>query len=150
MTHNNCAPPPNGLGVWRALAAGEVHNVLCPIHELAAALKISLGTDNITMTLLKEQLQGITPDKLASMNITIHYHKGVPGDLLWVPTGWMHCELSTTVALIYGVRKTMLAKHEQASANYESIIESMVAEKTDVTNYQSVLPFLQVEMEEER
>ena len=141
--HHNIAATPNGLGMWKLLQAGEVQNLMVPIADLVAAVKIAKGSDDpLTMANLRDDLKTITVERLAAMSIQLHHHKQTPGDLLWIPTGWLLAELCTSGVLIYGIRKSMLVQAPQAASNYENIIECLQAENIDVSNYSATMPFL--------
>ena len=129
--------------MWKLLQAGEVQNLMVPIADLVAAVKIAKGSDDpLTMANLRDDLKTITVERLAAMSIQLHHHKQTPGDLLWIPTGWLLAELCTSGVLIYGIRKSMLVQAPQAASNYENIIECLQAENIDVSNYSATMPFL--------
>ena len=49
----------------------------------------------------------------------------MPGQLLFVPTGWWTAERSNKSILIYGVRKSLCIASAQGARNFEASIEMM-------------------------
>ena len=144
--HHNIGHMPNGLDMWKLLQAGEVLNMMVSICDLVAAMKMVKGTDaSIKMTCLKDEFKNLTAERLSALQVRAYHHKQHPGDLLFVPPGWLHAELCVSGVLLYGLRKSVLLQAPEAGSNYESLIECMAADGAQVDNYKLALPFMKTD-----
>ena len=116
---------PNGLASLRLLCSGEILWVRAETRQLHAAMKMILAKDDVGgidgVAAYMKGLEAAGVEKLMDHGCKIMCCKQTPGQVLYIPVGWMCGEFCTKGVLIYGLRKTLIYASNHAQANYEAL-----------------------------
>ena len=122
---------PNGLAMWKFLAAGEVTWLIFETKVLVPALKISLGKDKLSITEVYTYLEDVGEKSLQELSDTgakPFYAVQSSNTMLFVPVGFIALEKCTKGVLVYGLRRTCVIREASAVANYEELMGTYVCD----------------------
>ena len=121
------APTPNGLGMFKALASGEVTVVLAEFTSLASAHRAIHGEEQqVSVDSARDLLKKASLEDLKAYHSVHHVKmrsvKLTPWQVLYVPVGWIVAEQASRGVLIYGARCTFAVRTIVAHETYEALI----------------------------
>lgn len=137
---------PNGMGMIKALCAGEVTWLMWDVAALAAALKeIDKATEPISIDTLTKRVQTFTKSDFAD----IRTHGCITrvaiqkmNTIMVIPAGYMVAQLSSAGVLLYGVRRTFLQQSDAAAARYEELIGCFEAANKDTVKMRETVELM--------
>ena len=132
------SPTPQGMGMLKILAAGEVTMYIMKLSEAAAYFQKKGKTLNADT--LPEILNTAAVDDLNAFcenGCQVFYVKQQKFEAVYVPAGYVLFERSSSAVLIYGLRKTVLLKGDPS--DYQGVIDFVKASNKDVSRYEQCL-----------
>lgn len=112
---------PNALHMLKILASGEVKWIFPQLTSLLCALRIMTKKDQFTLGEIREQLRGMTEEKLrklkadGSIMVAAFEH---PWETVYAQAGWYAVEESVKGVLVYGCRCTLVVKSQANHDQY--------------------------------
>ena len=131
------APTPQGLAMVKSLAAGETQMFLIKIADLAVAFKAQNVKANFESA---DTILAMTCEELNALigkGCPVYFVKMQKYDTVYVPTGFLVIERSSSAVLIYGLRKTLCLKGDAAS--YEAVIQFVKDSGKESARYEQCL-----------
>ena len=136
---------PNNSATVKLLALGRVKIVLIQLTTLlvVACGKIGPAVESLDAIDLLRDWDSTKMASMAEAGVRIEHIQQGPGDLLFVPQGWLTAEASCeNEKLIYGMRKSFMISIQLASKEYAAAIPMYKAAGRDVTRLEQILKVL--------
>ena len=136
------AQTPNGVAIFKYLAAGEVEYLLFELKTFVPAVKTILEKDAVSVDEAIAFINNLTTEKMKQF-----CEKGgamqravlSTAEVLYIPTGYLIAERSSKGILLYGLRKSVVTKSEAACCNYEELIGLYTAANRGTTKMLAML-----------
>lgn len=139
---------PYGLGLFRALAEGEVHTLLVGSASCMTAWGALRGADRSAKVTYEELMKELllfdeaALQQFVSKGAVVMYVYLAAWQTLYIPSGWFVMDRASDSALIYGCRKSTAFAHADSHKSYQALIKLYKQSGKPVQKMEAVLPKL--------
>lgn len=126
---------PNGCGMLKLLCSGEQVWFLADITKFMAALRQTSEQEKFGLCELCKEIEKVDISRARELHekgFSFVYAKQVPGQVLYVPPGWLVAEAVTKGILVYGSRKTIAVVDDLVATSYADLIGAMQVDGRNV------------------
>ena len=115
---------PNDVALFKVLSAGQIKWMLFELSSLVATVKTNtkhnLDKEALIKIIEAADIPKITAWRAAGVKIVAAVQD--PGQVMYVPPGWMCAERCTKGVLVYGVRHSTFVRSPVCKSNFETFI----------------------------
>ena len=127
---------PNGLGLWKLLAEGQIDWMVVDSAKLAAAIRSIKAVEQVSLTAMTAFLENLDAgplEKCRDAGCLFYVGTQHKTEVIYAPPAWICIERVVAGLLIYGVRQAVIWNHTACASSYEELI-GIMANTSGVTS----------------
>ena len=135
-----------GLPMLKILMNGDVSWFAFKLSSFVKA-RVDLGLDPISVDTMNKHILTMDADllqKIIEKGCEVVAGVLKSGLAVYIPTGWVCVERSSTAVLIYGIRKTIALNYKGAAVEYQAVIDLQLASKRSALKFEEMMAALVV------
>ena len=130
---------PNACALLKVLVMGELTLLAANLADLVEALRSSKPIEEITSDMVTSFFLSLTGKAPLFPKIKIFQTTMQADDVVYVPTGWLIAERSSSTVKVYGVRKSLFVQSTNARVSFAAAVDLLSRSNRDSSKMAAIL-----------